>query len=835
MLPSDSISIRSHADESRAQPLPGAGTVRDQACSPAACRRRARTWGALRAAAASIAGITFAVLGMFGVCAPLEGCTPRPEAPRSDGRAPATPLAIEQARTLEASIASVAASVRPATVCLVFEDEESNRRGTGSGVIVAADAFEAVVLTCGHVTRDVDRKCSVVLPDGRLFRGHSAATAMSDGVDLGLVIFRTEGASLPIAELAPTLPSKGDWVVVLGHPRGLWLNDEDADEDEGDGAAPAPRWRTDSGAAQRDSDRRSLAQSVRPPVVRAGVIWSEPTTGDGLRFDAPLEAGDSGGPVLDLSGRVVAIASRCGWKSFWNWGSSTAPLAGNPRLLLGSDELAVEGRGEAPGAGAGDARLPDPSRDAPARLDGLGSLAGPVSGSVAIIEADGGPRAFAVAVRGDGLFVTKGSEVGFASPLIASHRERRVPAERIAYDADADLLLLRAESLELPEPHWRRTGEPAPGSLLLNVGDNGEILSTGTVALEGSRQEDIDGRPFLGLAWRSDRDGGMRVQSVVPGTPAARAGVRRGDLILSIDGEPVGSDRTLADWIAERRMGERLRLELARGEQTMTVSIMLDRRHPSIRARERGNTRSAISRVVPHRTQVWKQDGVVAPEQCGSPVVDLDGRVVGINAARLDRTATVVMPAEELLRRVDLMLARGNSTPELFAELASESFAVTESNGRLRLSALDARFVGPRRLARVIGNALTPDGSGVTILADDRLVWDAMVESPGRFEVVYFGGARGSRSARLTLGDSIVESPIAEGRHRNGLVLGEVDVATTGRVPMAFEWTEAGHGEVPGSLDRIELRRLGSVAEPGQLGRRGDRGRSATVAGRSSR
>jgi serine protease Do len=46
---------------------------------------------------------------------------------------------------------------------------------------------------------------------------------------------------------------------------------------------------------------------------------------------------------------------------------------------------------------------------------------------------------------------------------------------------------------------------------------------------------------------------------------------------------------------------------------------------------------------------VLQHDTVLQPEQCGGPVVDLDGNVVGINIARAGRVESYAVPAETIL------------------------------------------------------------------------------------------------------------------------------------------------------------------------------------------
>ena len=45
---------------------------------------------------------------------------------------------------------------------------------------------------------------------------------------------------------------------------------------------------------------------------------------------------------------------------------------------------------------------------------------------------------------------------------------------------------------------------------------------------------------------------------------------------------------------------------------------------------------------------VLQHDTFLLPQHCGGPIVDLDGRVVGINIARAERIASYALPAKEI-------------------------------------------------------------------------------------------------------------------------------------------------------------------------------------------
>jgi serine protease Do len=64
---------------------------------------------------------------------------------------------------------------------------------------------------------------------------------------------------------------------------------------------------------------------------------------------------------------------------------------------------------------------------------------------------------------------------------------------------------------------------------------------------------------------------------------------------------------------------------------------------------------------------ILQHDAVLRPSDCGGPLVDLDGKVIGINIARAGRTESYAAPAEALLPLMyDLM--SGKHAPKLSPE-----------------------------------------------------------------------------------------------------------------------------------------------------------------------
>ena len=61
--------------------------------------------------------------------------------------------------------------------------------------------------------------------------------------------------------------------------------------------------------------------------------------------------------------------------------------------------------------------------------------------------------------------------------------------------------------------------------------------------------------------------------SVTSGTPAQQAGIRSGDVIISLNGEPV--QRGFERWLQQHKPGDTVRVHLRRKEQDLDISFTL--------------------------------------------------------------------------------------------------------------------------------------------------------------------------------------------------------------------------------------------------------------------
>ena len=82
---------------------------------------------------------------------------------------------------------------------------------------------------------------------------------------------------------------------------------------------------------------------------------------------------------------------------------------------------------------------------------------------------------------------------------------------------------------------------------------------------------------YLGVT-TEDADGGAGIAEVRAGTPAAEAGLRKGDVVTRIDGEAVRSADALRSSIDARKPGDTVELSIRRAGSTRTLTVTLGSR-----------------------------------------------------------------------------------------------------------------------------------------------------------------------------------------------------------------------------------------------------------------
>ncbi len=84
--------------------------------------------------------------------------------------------------------------------------------------------------------------------------------------------------------------------------------------------------------------------------------------------------------------------------------------------------------------------------------------------------------------------------------------------------------------------------------------------------------------PTLGVSFRSSGDQPTTVLMVTPGSPAEAMGLKAGDTVMTLDGQPIRKDVELRALLDRKQWGDAITATIKRGEESLTLTGRLRRR-----------------------------------------------------------------------------------------------------------------------------------------------------------------------------------------------------------------------------------------------------------------
>ncbi|QEL20058.1 S1C family serine protease [Limnoglobus roseus] len=256
-----------------------------------------------------------------------------------------------------------------------------------------------------------------------------------------------------------------------------------------------------------------------------------------------------------------------------------------------------------------------------------------------------------------GLILTKGSDLkGVISVRLADGSEYE--AKYLGYHEPSDLALLRIDAGDVPAVgSFADAKDAAVGNWVAVTSAEAEPVAVGIVSA-GSRklygeESLIDNlnKGFLGITAgpaknEAGEDEGIEIGSVTKGGGAAFANLKPGDIILQIAGKPVKKFEDMKKVLDRYKPSETVKLLIRRGDEEKEYKVKLVKKA----AFDRGDYQNTLSGELSARRtgfpKVIMHDTAIKPTECGGPLVDLEGHVLGINIARAGRVETWTLPAD---------------------------------------------------------------------------------------------------------------------------------------------------------------------------------------------
>lgn len=303
----------------------------------------------------------------------------------------------------------------------------------------------------------------------------------------------------------------------------------------------------------------------------------------------------------------------------------------------------------APAQDTTDSRLPrNRYRTGQETLRAFGSVSTSLRRSIVKLNVDGRTVALGTVVDDTGLALTKASEVSQGKLTCWLAEDREVEAQVLATDVDTDLALVKVTARGLAPVSWAG-GDVSLGQWAITPGIADTPQAVGIVSALPRRIRPQ--RAFVGVQFVLNSTI-PEVEQVMTGFGAEKAGVKPGDIIRAVNGQTVTNREQVVDTLREFREGQTVTLHIERTNGVFDAEVRLqapgaDLMEPGLPERLTGT----LSRRSEGFEQVLEHDTVLPPWLCGGPLVDLDGKVIGINIARAGRVSTYALPTK-IVRRV---------------------------------------------------------------------------------------------------------------------------------------------------------------------------------------
>jgi serine protease Do len=284
------------------------------------------------------------------------------------------------------------------------------------------------------------------------------------------------------------------------------------------------------------------------------------------------------------------------------------------------------------------------------------------------VNCDGKETALGVVISKNGFILTKASDLsGKITVALADSQE--YDARWVGLHDANDLAMLKIDANGLTPVQWSESKVAPVGNFVASPGLGQDPVAVGVVSVAARKipadqdfKEPDPGSGYLGIRLADASDGGAKVGLVEPNTPAAKAKIKPDDVIVLLDDRKVKDSKGLVEMLSKRKADEKVVLTILRGDEEIELTVTLGKRPPS-QSQFQNAMGSKLSKRKHGFPIVLQTDTILNPTDCGGPLCDLDGRVIGLNIARVGRVETYAIPSE-VIRPLLADLMSGKLAPK---------------------------------------------------------------------------------------------------------------------------------------------------------------------------
>jgi serine protease Do len=265
--------------------------------------------------------------------------------------------------------------------------------------------------------------------------------------------------------------------------------------------------------------------------------------------------------------------------------------------------------------------------------------------------------ALGTVVRADGYILTKASELKEPIACVLKNG-KSFAATVVGIEQKNDLALLRISARDLTPIEWADSKNASTGNWVVTPGNSTEPVAIGVVSVPTRTLTGLDralsgrGAPppnsgYLGVGIEPSVDG-AKISAVEDNGPAAKAGIKPGDVVIAVAGSKVPDPEQLVKLIQAFKPNDQVLMKIKRGAEELELKAKLGKR-PSgqfDRADFQNNLGSKLSTRRGGFATILQHDTILRPADCGGPIVDIDGKAVGLNIARAGRVESYALPTE---------------------------------------------------------------------------------------------------------------------------------------------------------------------------------------------